>query len=208
MIVLGLDIATCTGACWAERSRPAKEWRCLAIEASGANAEEKDDDLAGALLELLGGNRPDFVAIEMPQRSVKQFGKKPREGEGEAAGGEREMTINPNALQLSGLAGAAVGILRGLDIPWGLIAPSTWRSAYYGKGYTPANGDWKQAAVDMARLQSIPLPSTVKAQRDAAEAVGIASAWSRCTFVPARHRTAFTHLLSNRPARPVTLEQV
>jgi hypothetical protein len=205
MVVLGLDIATSTGACWADRSLPASAWRCLAIEAAGANAEEKDDDLAGALIDLLRDEPVDFAAIEMPQRSVKQFGKKPKEGE---EGGEPKLTINPNALQLSGLAGAVVASLRVLDIPWGLIAPATWRSAYYGKGFMPPDGDWKAAAVRMAEIQQIALPPTAKARKDAAEAVGIATAWPRCTFVPTRHRNAFAQLLAARPSRPIMLEAV
>jgi len=45
-----------------------------------------------------------------------------------------------------------------------------------------------------ALQQGIPLPDTKKAQRDAAEAVGIAAAWSKCSQVPARHHKAFIDL--------------
>jgi hypothetical protein len=42
--------------------------------------------------------------------------------------------------------------------------------------------------------QSVPLPLEKKAQRDAAEAVGIASCWMKCTQIAERHQKAFTTL--------------
>jgi hypothetical protein len=188
--VLGLDIATYCGVCWKEAGVPASDWRCYVIESEGDNSEDKAGDLAMALAGEFKTRRPDFAAIEMPQRSVTQFGK-------EGDDGERKQTINPNALQLSGLAGGAVACLDLHGIPWGLVAPSTWRSAYFGKGYKPLI-DWKQSAIDMANIQKIVLPPTKKAQRDAAEAVGISVAWERCTFVPERHQRAFMALRTGR----------
>lgn len=198
MLILGGDVATSTGMCWLDSARPPSEWRCLAVESEGSNSEEKAGDIAVFLYGEILARRPDFAAIEMPQRSVTQFGRKVRDPE---TGEERtQSTINPNALQLSGLAGAVVAVLDICRIPWGLIAPATWRSAYYGKGFKPTDGDWKALAIDRARLQRIPLPATVKAQRDAAEAVGIASSWTRCTFIPARHQRAFLDLRTGKVA--------
>lgn len=197
MNIMGMDVATSTGIARIETGRPASEWRCLAVECEGENGEDKAGDLAVYLYGEILASRPAFVAIEMPQRSVAQFGRKKRDP---LTGEERtEQTINPNALQLSALAGAVVAVLDICRVPWGLIAPVSWRSAYFGKGYKPAQ-DWKQSAIEMARLQKVPLPATVKAQRDAAEALGIAVAWQRCTFIPARHRAAFMDLRTGKVA--------
>lgn len=195
MIILGLDIATSTGACWLDTAKAPSDWRCLAIGAEGAFQEEKAADLAVFLHEDAKRVRPDFVAIEMPQRSVTQFGKKhvdPETGK-ETVG----TTINPNALQLSALAAAATAVFDLLDVPWGLVAVSSWRSAYYGKGVKPPNGDWKTLAIQWATRQRILLPPTKKAQMDAAEAVGVAHSWQRCTQIPERHSAAFVSLKLN-----------
>lgn len=193
-IILGLDIATSCGVCWKTSAQP-KDWRCYAIQCEGDNSEDKAGDLALALTSEFAIRKPDFAAIEMPQRSVTQFGRK----RGDDPNAPVEQTINPNALQLSGLAGGAVAALDIAGIPWGLVAVSTWRSAYFGKGYKPPIG-WKESAVDLAQLQNIILPETAKARRDAAEAVGIAVAWERCTFIPARHHQSFVDLRIGKAA--------
>lgn len=197
MLIVGLDIATSAG--WAliePRERPSS-WRCGIWKAEGGNGEEKAGHLAMQIIPFMKGHRPDFVAIEMPQRNVQTFGKKRQDMAGEA----KEMTINPNALQLSALAGAAVAILDAYRIPWGLIASGTWRSAYFGKGVKPAGkDDWKDLAIAHARMQRVELPSTKAAQRDAAEALGVAVSWERCTFIPARHQAAFMALRTGRAA--------
>lgn len=201
MLIIGLDVATSTGIAWVDRSKPPSQWRCLAVESEGDNAEEKAGDLGLYLFAELAVSRPAFAAIEMPQRSVKQFGKKVRNPQ--TGKEEVQQTINPNALQLSGLAGAVVAALDIRQVPWGLLAPATWRSAYYGKGVAPdetAGQDWKDVAIEYARQSKILLPPTVKAQRDAAEAVGIAVAWQKCTFVPKRHQAAFMALRAGRMA--------
>jgi hypothetical protein len=196
-MIAGLDIATSAG--WAliePRERPSS-WRCGIWKAEGDNGEEKAGHLAMQIIPFMKMHKPGFVAIEMPQRNVQTFGKKRQDMAGEA----KEMTINPNALQLSALAGAAVAILDAYRIPWGLIASATWRSAYFGKGVKPQTGkDWKDLAIDHARMQRVELPSTKAAQRDAAEALGVAVSWERCTFIPARHQAAFMALRTGRAA--------
>ncbi len=194
--IWGLDIATTTGVAVIDPRKPPGTWRCFAVESAGDNGEEKAGDLAIELHRELQRGRPDFVAIEMPQRSVKTFGKKTLDEHGREVVKE---TINPNALQLSALAGAAVAVLDCAGVPWGLIAPVTWRAAYYG-GMKPKNGDWKAMAVAMADHQRILLPSAKKAKQDAAEALGIAVAWQKCTFLPARHQPAFIKLRMGRAA--------
>ncbi|TPM53255.1 hypothetical protein FJ959_22255 [Mesorhizobium sp. B2-2-4] len=191
MLVLGLDIATSCGHGLIEPHKKPDTWRCGAWHSAGENGEDKAGVLALSMIPYLKANRPVFAAIEMPQRNVKTFGRK-RE---DMAGQSVEQTINPNALQLSALAGGAVAILDAFHIPWGLVASATWRSVYFGKGVKPVGrDDWKDLAIKHAQMQKIPLPSTKAAQRDAAEAIGVAAAWERCTFIPARHQASFMAL--------------
>jgi len=196
MLIVGLDVATRTGLCDLDSALPPSHWKCLAVESEGENAEDKAADLAHYLFQRWQARRPDFVAIEMPQRSVAQFDRTKRDPE---TGEDKQVkTINPNALQLSGLAGGAAAACEISRVPWGLVAVSTWRSSYFGKGWKPRDDDWKQAAVDRAVLQKILLPGSVQAQRDAAEAVGVASAWARCTFIPQRWQKAFMDLRTGK----------
>jgi hypothetical protein len=210
MIIEGLDIATSCGVAQVEKPGRLSSARCLCLYAEGENSEEKAGELAWLLMQRYRDTtaRPQFVAIEMPMRNVMTFHK---EG-ADLAGQTQKDTINPNALQLSGLAGAAVAILNCYRIPWGLVASKTWRNAYFGKQFVPPKvvvkkrnrktgkmeetlkDDWKQAAIDMALRERISLPSTKAEQRDAAEAIGIAWAWEACTFIPKRHQAAFMAL--------------
>jgi len=90
-------------------------------------------------------------------------------------------TINPNALQLTGIAGAIVGVCQIRNVPYGLIPPATWRSKYIGKGVKPGNGqDWKDLAIAAVQQEQITLPSTKAERRDAAEAVGVCICWTLC----------------------------
>lgn len=193
-LILGLDVATSCGHALVDRQRGLSATICGAWRADGENGEDKAGALALTLYGFCKQHRPSFCSIEMPQRSVTRFDRKKTDLTGEHS----EATINPNALQLSALAGGVVAMLDAWRIPWGLIAPATWRSAYFGKGVKPADGDWKAMAIVEANRQKIILPSTKAAQRDAAEAIGIAISWERCTFVPARHQTAFLALRTDR----------
>jgi len=210
MLIEGLDIATSTGFALLDRPGPISAATCGTIYAGDGEAEEKAGHLALQLVRRYRERKPDFVAIEQPQRNVVMFKKK---GKDDLAGKQQKTTINPNALQLSALAGAAVAILDAYRIPWGLIPTNTWRSVYYGKGFVPPvkiirhrdgrvtrEDDWKQAAINEARRQHVLLTGDKTAQGDAAEALAIAICWERCTFVPARHLDAFK-ALRTRQAR-------
>jgi hypothetical protein len=208
VLIEGLDIATSCGVAQVEKPGRLSAARCLCLHAHGENSEEKAGELAWQLMQRYRdtASRPHFVAIEMPMRNVMTFKKKGKD----LAGQTQKLTINPNSLQLSGLAGGAVAVLNCYRIPWGLVASVTWRKAYFGKGFVPpkakkldrATGqiietdedDWKQAAIDMALRERIALPSTKAEQRDAAEAIGVAWAWESCSFIPARHQAAFMAL--------------
>jgi len=192
MLVLGLDIATSTGVCWMDTALPPSQWRCLAIESEGEFQEDRTGDLALYLNEEFAIRRPDFVAIEMPRRDVAAHPKQvfdPKTGKMKTI-----HTVNADQLLLPALAAAAASVCDLAGVPWGCVHQKTWRSIYFGKGFKPAGDDWKAPAIDAALQQDIPLPETKKAQRDAAEAVGIAAAWFKCSQVPARHHKAFVQL--------------
>jgi hypothetical protein len=190
MLICGLDIATSAGVAWVEpRSRPST-WRCLAIESEGETVWDKVDDFDAALRNLLERYRPDFAVIERPLGVVVDHGGR---GQPDAREDRKRMINAATTITLSGMAGNAIGVLNSLGIPYGLIADTTWRSVYFGKGYKPRD-NWKESAVDMARLQGVPLPETKKAARDAAEAIGIAVAWQSANLIPVRHQRAFMNL--------------
>lgn len=192
MLVLGLDIATSTGVCWMDTALPSSKWRCLAIEAEGEFQEEKATDLAVYLNGEFFRTRPDFVVIEMPRRDVAAYPKTirdPRTGQTKTI-----HTVNADQLVLPAMVAAATTACDMASIPWGLVHQKTWRASYYGKVYKPKGDDWKAPAVEAATNQGIPLPSTKKAMSDAAEAVGIAYAWAKCSQVPSRHHAAFAKL--------------
>lgn len=192
MLTLGLDIATSTGVCWMDSTVPPSQWRCLAIGAEGDFQEDKTGDLAIYLRDEIAARRPDFVAIEMPRRDMAAY---PKTIKDMRTGKMKTIyTVNADQLLLPALAAAAAAVCDLSAVPWGLVHQKTWRATYYGKGFKPADGDWKAPAIDAALQQGIPLPLTKKAMEDAAEAVGIAYAWPKCTQVPARHHKAFGDL--------------
>lgn len=211
--IVGVDGATSTGLCFMTCGTPPSKWRCVALEAEGNEHEEVASDLALMLCRQFETERPNFAVIERPERAVRQYGRK-----GEDLAGERSgYAVNAHtALLLNQVAGAAVATCDLMGIGWGLIAPATWRRAYFGPGRKPdgkwdrKNGekpqgwmaDWKDMAIHAAHLQRIILPGIKKADRDAAEAAGIACAWRKCTFIPARHQRAFMAFSSGRLPEP------
>ncbi len=201
-LILGLDIASSTGECWMDTSLPSSEWKCRAIYVEGEFQEEKATDLALYLRDQFNERRPDFVAIEMPRRDVAAY---PKQVFDQKTGKTKTIhTVNADQLLLPALASAAASACAVADIPYGLISSRSWRPVYFGRGFVPPMvwdgrqkkdvADWKTPAVDAAFQQGITLPLEKKAQRDAAEAVGIASAWFKCSQVPARHHKAFLDL--------------
>jgi hypothetical protein len=140
--------------------------------------EEKYAVAANLFYRLLKEYKPDFVCIERPEHGVRQFKKK---GKPDLTGVEQTaMTINPAALQLTGIAGAIIGICQIKAIPYGTISANSWRPVCYGKGVKPPEGkDWKDLAIEMCQRESIVLPPTKAEQRDAAEAVGVCTCWHK-----------------------------
>lgn len=190
---MGLDLANNSG--WAVRDSATHRSaiQCGVIAVGEYDWESKYAAFAVQFLALMRKHKPDFVAIERPEHGVRQFAQKRRPDlTGEAPDA---MTINPAALQLTGIAGAAIAICTLLNVPFGTIAAVSWRPVYFGKGFKPAaqkiqdrstgkmkdgKPDWKQAAIDAAEREGIRLPTTKKDQKDAAEAIGICTCWHKC----------------------------
>ncbi|MDJ1632275.1 hypothetical protein [Rhizobium rhizogenes] len=181
MIVMGLDLATRSGWAVRDSERHRSSIVCGTFTVSEYDWEEKYAIAANLFDRLRKDYNPDFVAIERPEHGVRQFAKK---GKADLTGEERMVsTINPAALQLTGIAGAIIAICQIKGIPFGTIAAVSWRPVYFGKGIKPPEGkDWKDLAIEYANREKIALPSTKAEQRDAAEAIGICSCWHNCAI--------------------------
>ncbi|PYE89615.1 hypothetical protein [Phyllobacterium leguminum] len=175
-VILGLDIATVTGFALYDTDASLSSIKTGLIKAEGNDAEQKAASIAMQMVKLITSTKDsegrigiDFIALEQPMRNVVSF-KKTRQT---LAGPVEENTINPNALQLSSLSGAVVGIIAAYRLPWVTIPSSTWRKHFLGMGRSPGfdRAAWKRVAVERCRALRI----TVK-NADAAEAVGIAMA--------------------------------
>ena len=165
--ILGLDIATTTGLALYTVNEPLSTIETRTIKVQGSNSEQKAASLSVEFIRLFKEQRPDFVAIEEPLRNLVPFRKKIQSLIGET----EQLTINPNALQLSSITGAAVAIISGFKIPWITIPSATWRKHFLGRGREKGwqRADWKRAAIERCRSLHIPVKNN-----DAAEAVGIA----------------------------------
>lgn len=181
MIVMGLDLATRSGWAVRDSAKHRSRIKCGTFEVKDYAWEDKYAIAANLFYRLVKEHQPDFVAIERPEHGVRQFKKK---GKADLTGKEETVTtINPAALQLTGIAGAVIAICQIKAIPFGTIAAVSWRPVYFGKGVKPAQGkDWKDLAIEYATNEGITLPTTKAEQRDAAEAIGVCSCWHNCAI--------------------------
>jgi Holliday junction resolvasome RuvABC endonuclease subunit len=179
VIVMGLDLATTSGWAVRDSARHRSSIRCGTFSVKEYDWEEKYPVAANLFYRLVKEHAPDFVAIERPEHGVRQFRKK---GKADLTGEEQVVsTINPAALQLTGIAGAITAICMMMRIPFGTVAAVSWRPVFFGKGVKPqGKQDWKDLAIEYCERESIQLPRTKAEQRDAAEAVGICSCWHKC----------------------------
>lgn len=222
VVIMGLDLATNSG--WAVRdpSDNRSATKCGVISVSDYDWEEKYAMFALQFLPLVRQYKPDFIAIEQPEHGVRQFKKKDSDQRqrdnyvrsllsraltlmSNRSADSKEVaallsqlnpnTINPGALQLSGIAGAAAGVSSLMDIPFGTIIPSRWRKHFYVDGFKAPRkmvrdqktgqlkdegADWKEAAINECIRMGVVLPSKKSDQRDAAEAVGVCLEWEHC----------------------------
>ena len=181
MIVMGLDLATRSGWAVRDSDKHRSSIACGTFTVKEYDWEAKYGIAANLFYRLLKEYSPDFVAIERPEHGVRQFAKK---GKKDLTGKEEIVqTINPAALQLTGIAGAIIGICTLMRVPYGTIAAVSWRPTYFGKGIKPAEGkDWKDLAIEYANREQIALPTTKAEQRDAAEAIGVCTCWHNCAI--------------------------
>lgn len=182
IVILGLDLATNSG--WAVRY----SWRsAAAIKCGTFNVKENDSKetvssetkyalVANQVHRLITDHKPDFVVIEEAEHRVTQFSKTKKN----AVTGDVETsnTINPNALQLTGISGAAIGACMITGTPCGTMPARSWHSKFHGKGVRPAAGqDWKDIAIQSCERDGTPLPRLKADQKDAAEAACISGCW-------------------------------
>lgn len=181
MIVMGIDAATRTGFAVRNSEKHRSSIIAGTFSVKDYDWEEKYAVAANLFYRLVKEHQPDFVAIERPEHGVRQFAKKTK---ADLTGEEKMIsTINPAALQLTGIVGAIIGICQIKGIPFGTIAAVSWRPVYFGKGIKPAPGkDWKDLAIEYAQRENIALPTSKAEQRDAAEAIGICSCWHNCAI--------------------------
>lgn len=179
MIIMGLDLATTSGWAVRDSTKHRSSIKCGTFSVKEYDWEEKYPVAANLFYRLVKEHSPDFVAIERPEHGVRQFAKK---GKPDLTGKEQVIqTINPAALQLTGIAGAITAICMMMRIPFGTVAAVSWRPVYFGKGVKPAEQqDWKDLAIQSCEREQIILPRTKAEQRDAAEAVGICTCWHKC----------------------------
>lgn len=196
MIIMGLDLATNSGWAVRDSDKHRSSIECGVISVGDYDWETKYGSFSVQLLQIVRKYNPDFVAIELPEHGVRQFKKK---GKPDLTGqAEETNTINPGALQLTGIVGAAVAVVTLLNIPCGFIASKSWRPIYYGKGYKPPmkmvrsqktgqlredGADWKGVAIQACEREGIKLPPNKKDQEDAAEAVAICTCWTKTTVL-------------------------
>lgn len=179
MIVMGLDLATRSGWAVRDSARHRSSILCGTFSLKDYAWEAKYAVAANCFYKLVKEHKPDFVAIERPEHGVRQFRKKSK---ADLTGKEEVVsTINPAALQLTGIAGAVIGICMMMRIPYGTVAAVSWRSVYFGKGVKPAEGqDWKDLAIASCERENIQLPRTKAEAKDASEAVGVCTCWTKC----------------------------
>ncbi|NTF54887.1 hypothetical protein G6L12_08265 [Agrobacterium rhizogenes] len=187
MIVMGLDLATRSGWAVRDSTRHRSSIICGTFSVAENNDgkklewEAKYPIAANEFYRLVKEYKPDFVAIERPEHGVRQFKKK---GKPDLTGKEEMIsTINPAALQLTGIFGAVSAVCQIRGIAFGTIAAVSWRPVYFGKGVKPPEGkDWKDLAIQYAQREQISLPSTKAEQKDAAEAIGVCTCWAQCAI--------------------------
>lgn len=181
MIILGLDQAQNCGFALYDTEAPLSAIRAGVIRAKDDDSIKKGEyekmsaRLGHELMKLIKVERPDFIALEQPIRTMPGGGGKVKAklkfmGEEQTVektvGGGMNAVISSN--QMTGAAASIVGAFR---IPFMTIAPVTWRKTFLGFGTKPGwdRDDWKRAARE--RCSSLKIKVT---NNDQADAVGIA----------------------------------
>lgn len=172
MLILGLDPSQSTGWALYDTEASLSAIRVGVLKATGDDYEHKSASIGFGLMKLIKGDRPDFIAVEMPirtqpaqKRRVKFMGEDAQE---ETTGSGLNAVISSNQM-----VGAVCAIIGAYNIPFQCIAPVTWRSHFLGFGRRTGWGrkDWKRACRDRCSQLKITVTND-----DQADAVGIAFA--------------------------------
>lgn len=174
MRILGLDPSQTTGWALYDTTEHISAIRAGVIRVSRAEGgyEVKAAELGRQLTRMIRDQKPDFIAMEEPLRSMPA-GRKPMKFMGEeseetqAAGGVLAV-ISSNQM-----AGACAAIIGAFAIPFATISPSSWRKQFLGVGRNHGwqRADWKKACRERCKALRI-----IVTNDDMADAVGIAFA--------------------------------
>ena len=176
-LILSFDPSQSTGWALYDTTANISAIRPGVLKAVGGDYEHKAASIGLQAMRLIKENRPDFVVLEMPIRSMpaRQTRKMKFMGEEhveEASGSGLNAVISSN--QMVGALSAIIGAYR---IPFECIAPVTWRKQFLGFGTRPGwqRKDWKKAVRDRCAQLKITVTND-----DMADAVGLAFAGKAC----------------------------
>lgn len=109
---------------------------------------------------------------------------------------------------------AFVGILGAYGIPVVRIAPQSWHSVFFGKGFKPPQkpvtktikgqkvktfeNDWKTACVKACQDMGIDLPKPASLSHNGADACALAICWRAANPISEEYHTRFIELVQNR----------
>lgn len=170
MIILGLDIATVTGAAMYPTDKPISAIEAWSFKVTGDRHEEKAASMGLEMVRIIRDRQPDLIAIEEPLKNIVQHKKQRNDLVGE----HTESTLNPASVILPNqLVGAALAIINAYRIPWVVIHQQSWRRQFLGfarkKGWR--RDDYKRAC--RTRCDQLKIVCT---NNDQADAVGVAFA--------------------------------
>ncbi len=174
MRILGLDPSQSTGWAFYDTTQHLSAIRAGVIRVSRAEGgyEVKAAELGRQLTRLIKDEKPDFIAMEEPLRSMPA-GKKPVKFMGQ----EMEETQSAGGvlavISSNQMAGACAAIIGAFGIPFATISSSSWRKQFLGVGRNHGwqRADWKRASREQCKALRI-----VVTNDDMADAVGIAFA--------------------------------
>lgn len=174
MIILGIDPATKTGWARFDTTGPVQAIMAGVLKAEGESHEQKAASLGRSLVALIKRiGRPDMIALEMPMRSAPAARRSNAKFMGEE-GEEQTGVAGLTALIVTNqMVGALMGVIGAYGIPFEVMAPTTWRTAFLGYGRQAGfqRKDWKAAVRNQCDMEGI-----VVTNDDMADAVGLAIA--------------------------------
>lgn len=190
-LILGFDPSKCTGWSIYDSAKHLSAIECGVFEMPKlAKHYYTGDQIARQTVELIkrvGRPRISFAVLE--EQSLAQIG-------GSSADGMIYAWISTTAI---------VSVLANFAIPYGTIAPGSWRKMFYGQGFKPpvdnkGKNDWKAASVAACEREGIILPSKKTLAHNAAEAVAVAICWKGAKLHAKRYEEKFISLRMGQAA--------